>query len=190
MIRKRFLLAAAFISAVLVCGLRAGDEESYFDSLMQGPTQWEMKLRVMEGQREGAGDPARAVTASYARSMTTIGYLSAPDLSGEQGQIRKTFNLKEVRLLTETDLVWAEGKAGKTSHTFRLNGWEYVVKVTTGEKRAGNPSASKSSKRRRKGRRTSWIRASRFRKRRIRPSFLDLRTARAGRSSYACTRFP
>ena len=132
MIRKRFLLAAAFLSAVLVCGLRAGDEESYFDSLLLGPIQWEMKLRVMEGLREGAGDPARAVTASYARSMTTIGYLSDPDLSGEQEQIRKTFNLKEVRLLTETDLIWAEGKAGKTSHTFRLNGWEYIVKVTTG----------------------------------------------------------
>jgi len=132
MIRKRILLAAAFLSAVLVCGLRAGDGESYFDSLMQGPTQWEMKLRVMEGLREGAGDPARAVTASYAGSMTTIGYLSDTDLSGEQEQIRKTFNLKEVRLLTEADLVWAEGKAGKTSHTFRLDGWEYVVKVTTG----------------------------------------------------------
>lgn len=132
MIRKRILLAAAFLSAVLVCGLRARDGESYFDSLIQGPTQWEMKLRVMEGLREGAGDPARAVTASYAGSMTTIGYLSDTDLSGEQEQIRKTFNLKEVRLLTEADLVWAEGRVGKTSHTFRLDGWEYVVKVTTG----------------------------------------------------------
>ena len=132
MIRKRILLAAAFLSAVLVCGLRARDGESYFDSLIQGPTQWEMKLRVMEGLREGAGASARAVTASYAGSMTTIGYLSDTDLSGEQEQIRKTFNLKEVRLLTEADLVWAEGKAGKTSHTFRLDGWEYVVKVTTG----------------------------------------------------------
>ena len=132
MIRKRILLAAAFLSAVLVCGLRARDGESYFDSLIQGPTQWEMKLRVMEGLREGAGASARAVTASYAGSMTTIGYLLDTDLSGEQEQIRKTFNLKEVRLLTEADLVWAEGKAGKTSHTFRLDGWEYVVKVTTG----------------------------------------------------------
>lgn len=132
MIRKRILLAAAFLSAVLVCGLRARDGESYFDSLIQGPTQWEMKLRVMEGLREGAGDPARAVTASYAGSMTTIGYLSDTDLSREQEQIRKTFNLKEVRLLTEADLVWAEGRVGKTSHTFRLDGWEYVVKVTTG----------------------------------------------------------
>jgi len=132
MIRKRILLAAAFLSAVFVCGLMGGGEERAFDSLMQGPKQWKMKLRAMEGLREGAGDPARAVTASYVGSMTTIGYLSETEVSREQEQIRKTFNLKEVRLLTEADLVWAEGRAGKTSHTFRMNGWEYVVKVTTG----------------------------------------------------------
>jgi TonB family protein len=123
MIRKSILWTAVVISAAFACGLRA---ES------QGPTQWAMKLRVMEGLREGAGSPARAVTASYAGSMTTIGYLSDADLSRQQEQIRKTFNLKEVRLLTEADLGWAEGTAGRTSHTFRLNGWEYVVKVTPG----------------------------------------------------------
>jgi TonB family protein len=139
MIRERVLLAAAFLSAVLVCGLPAGDGESYFDSLMQGPTQWEMKLRVMEGLREGAGDPARAVTASYAGSMTTIGYLSDADLSREQEQIRKTFNLREVRLLTEADLVWDEGKDRKTSHTFRLDGWEYIIKVTPGGEERWQP---------------------------------------------------
>jgi TonB family protein len=132
MILKRILLAAAFLSVGLVYGVPAGEAETHLDSFVLSPTQWEMKLRVMEGLREGAGDPARAVTASYAGSMTTIGYLSDADLSKEQEQIRKTFNLKSVRLLTEANLVWAEGKAGKASHTFRLDGWEYVVKVTPG----------------------------------------------------------
>lgn len=129
---KRILLAAAFLSAGVVYGVPAGDVETYFDSFVVSPVQWQMKLRVMEGLREGAGDQAQAVTASYTGSMTTIGYLSDADLSKEQEQIRKTFNLKSVRLLTEADLVWEEGKAGKTSHTFRLDGWEYVVKVTPG----------------------------------------------------------
>lgn len=139
MIRKKILLTVAFLLAVLVGGLIAGAVDSGFEPSAPAPTQWEMKLRVMEGIREGAGDPARAVTASYAGSMTTIGYLSDADLSKEQEQIRKTFNLKEVRLLTEADLAWAEDKAGKTSHTFRLDGWEYVIKVTTGKETGWQP---------------------------------------------------
>jgi TonB family protein len=151
MIRNRILLAAAFLSAAFVYGLGAGDKESYFDFPMQGPAQWEMKLRVMEGVREGGGDPARAVTASYAGSMTTIGYLSDAALSREQEQIRKTFNLKEVRLLTEADLIWAEGKERKTSHTFRLDGWEYVIKVTPGGEERWQPFAIEVFERTEKG---------------------------------------
>ena len=132
MSRKSIYLAMAFLLFVLVFGLRAGESRSDNGFFVKAPARGEMKLRVMEGLREGAEDPARAVTASYTGSMTTIGYLSDADLSKEQEQIRKTFNLKSVRLLTEADLVWEEGKAGKTSHTFRLNGWEYVVKVTPG----------------------------------------------------------
>ena len=132
MTRQNILLAAALLSVVFVCGLRAGERISNHDFYVKAPAQGEMKLRVMEGLREGAGNAVRAVTASYPGSMTTIGYLSDADLSAEQEQIRKTFNLKEVRLLTEADLVWAEGKAGKTSHTFRLDGREYVIKLTPG----------------------------------------------------------
>jgi TonB family protein len=139
MTRKSVLLAAAFLTAVFVCGLRAGVENPSDDPFTASPTQWQMKLRIMEGEREGAGNLARAVTASYGGIMTTVGYLSDTDLSAVQEQIRKTFNLKAVRLLSEAGLVWAEGETAKTSHTFRVDLSEYVVKVTPGGEERWQP---------------------------------------------------
>ena len=128
---KKILWATGFLGLVFVCGLRAGNGRPFSDELVQGPTQWEMKLRVLEGVKEGIGEPAKAVTASYLRYTATVGLFSNGELSEEQEQIRKIFNLKEVRLLTEADLAGTSGTAGRTSHTFRLDGHEYIVKVTT-----------------------------------------------------------
>jgi TonB family protein len=131
MICKKILCVAGLLTAAFVCRLAAGDGKPLSDELIQGPTQWEMKLRVLEGVKEGIGEPAKAVTASYLRYTATVGLFSNGELSEEQEQIRKIFNLKEVRLLTEADLVRAAGKTGRTSHTFRLDGHEYIVRVTT-----------------------------------------------------------
>lgn len=139
MLRKRILLATALLSAAFVCGLRAGAENPSDDPFPASPTQWQMKLRIMEGEREGAGGSARAVTASYGGIMTTVGYLSDTGLSAVQEQIRKTFNLKAVRLLSEAGLVWAEGETAETSHTFRVDLMEYVVKVTPGGEERRQP---------------------------------------------------
>ena len=136
MTRKSTLWAMTGILLILVDGLVAAGRDSGVGPVSPERAPWAMKLRVLEGQREGAAQPSAAVTASYAGAMPTIGYLSDTNLPAEMEQIRRTFNLKAVRLLTETELAWVEGRIDKTSHTFRLDGSEYVVKVTAqGESR-------------------------------------------------------
>lgn len=139
MIRKNTLWGMLCLLLILVEGLVAAGRESGFALVSPEHAPWAMKLRVLEGQREGAAQPPAAVTASYAGAMPTIGYLSDMDLSAEMEQIRRTFNLKAVRLLTEAELAWIDGRTDKTSHTFRLDGSEYVVKVTAGGDSRRNP---------------------------------------------------
>jgi TonB family protein len=131
MTRKIFATVGC-LSVALICGLRA-------DFFIEGSVPGEIKVRVLEGQREGAAEPAKAVTASFVASMMTVGYLSDTALDREQEQIRKTFNLKSVRLLTEVDLAWGEQGSGKASHTFRLDGSEYIVKLSAGDRKSGQP---------------------------------------------------
>lgn len=145
------LLMTAFLSLFLFGGLRAGAENPSADLFAAGPAQWQVKLRIMEGEREGAGASARTVTASYGGTMTTVGYLSDADLSAVQEQIRKTFNLKAVRLLSEAGLVWAEGETAKISHTFRIDLMEYIVKVTPGGEERWQPFGIEVLERTRKG---------------------------------------
>ncbi len=129
MSRKTVVWTGACILGILAIGLR-GDP-----SLSPGPegAQWRMTLRVLEGIKEGRPDPAQAVTSSYLRHTLTASIASGDKLADEQNQIRKIFNLKEVRLLTEADLSWGRAREGKASHVFRLNGQEYSVSVSSAD---------------------------------------------------------
>jgi TonB family protein len=95
------------------------------------PEQWEFKLRVLEGIREGAAESANVVTSSYLRYMLSADFQSKAE-ADEQAQIRRTFNLKEVKLLTEANLRWESGTREKASHSFRLDGKTYLVRLSGG----------------------------------------------------------
>lgn len=95
------------------------------------PAQWEFKLRVLEGLREGAAEPAKVVTSSYLKYMLTADFQSKEEADDEK-QVKKIFNLKDVKLLTEANLNWKKGDPEKASHSFRLDGKTYLVQVSGG----------------------------------------------------------
>ena len=91
---------------------------------------WGMKMRVFEGIREGASEPTKAVTSSFLQYRITATIQTEFELAEEQKQIRKTFNLKDAKLLTEADFNWPKEKNEKTFHIFRLDSKEYLILIT------------------------------------------------------------
>ena len=106
------------------------------DSVQLKPEQWEFKLRVLEGLREGAAEPTRVVTSSFLRYMLSAD-LQSKEEADQETQIKKIFNLKDVKLLTEADLTWSGGIRQKASHSFRLDGKSYLVRLGGGAGRVG-----------------------------------------------------
>jgi TonB family protein len=89
-----------------------------------------MNLRVFEGIKESGTAPAEAVTSSYLRHVLSTNIESESGLEKEQNQIRTTFNLKDVKLLTESSLLWKKGDS-RALHLFRLDGHLYEIALTT-----------------------------------------------------------
>jgi TonB family protein len=110
-------------------GAAGGDEA--VQSAKTAASAFELKMRILEGMREKSAEPAKPVTSSYLKFMNFINFDSEEALSAEK-QIKKLYNLKDVSLLTEANLVWVKDKSEKAFHMFRLNGQEYLVMVTPG----------------------------------------------------------
>ncbi len=90
----------------------------------------DLKLRFFEGIREEKAESPRAVTSSYLKPTVTASIESKYLLAEEQEQIKKVFNLKDVRLITEADLSWDSESSEKIFHIFRLDSKEYLVMIT------------------------------------------------------------
>jgi len=109
------------------------------------PEQWEFKLRVLEGLREGVAEPANVVTSSFLRYMLSAD-LQSKEEADQEAQVKKIFNLKDVKLLTEANLNWSGGNREKASHSFRLDGRTYLVRLSGGSnlvvKTGDKPKAS------------------------------------------------
>ena len=95
-----------------------------------GPAGADIRLRFFEGLREGAAEPAKVITSSFLHSTITASIESEEDLAEEQKQIKKTFNLNDVKLLTEAVLKWSAKEPGKVSHIMRLDGQQYLIFLT------------------------------------------------------------
>jgi TonB family protein len=65
--------------------------------------------------------------------MLTAFFPSDTALEAEQNQIRKTFNLEDVKLVTESNVRWEKGAAEKSRHMFRLDGKLYEVALLSKE---------------------------------------------------------
>ena len=106
---------------VLLTGL------SLLDLMAQ--SEIDMKMRFFEGVRRGESELPQIVTSSYLQPTVTANIPSKFLLAEEKDQIKKVFNLKDVRLVTEADLNWKSRK-GDLAHIFRLNSHAYRLKLT------------------------------------------------------------
>lgn len=89
----------------------------------------EMQIKVFEGLREGKVEPVKTVTASFWRYTLSASIKSEDTTEKEENQIRRVFNLKEVRLLTQDNFSW--NKTGtKDFHIFQLDSKEYALMIT------------------------------------------------------------
>lgn len=102
----------------------------FFFIFLQASVTQDLKLRFFEGIREEKAESPRTVTSSYLQPTVTASIQSKYLLVEEQEQIKKVFNLKDVRLITEADLSWNSEHAEKIFHIFRLDGKEYLVMIT------------------------------------------------------------
>jgi TonB family protein len=97
-------------------------------------TGWSMRMRVLKAVRgEAVSEPAKAVTSSFLQAYVTATLRSEIDLAEELKQVRRTFNFRDVTLLTEANFVWKTGNAQQEFHIFRIDGREYLVLITPGE---------------------------------------------------------
>lgn len=115
--KKKFTLVLLFLLGLSTISLHA--------SVTQ-----DLKLRFFEGIREEKAEPPRSVTSSYLQSTVTASMESKYLLAEEQEQIKRVFNLKDVRLITEADLSWRSEDPEKIFHIFRLDSKEYLVTIT------------------------------------------------------------
>lgn len=97
-----------------------------FSCLLYAQSSMDLKMRFYEGLKEGKPKPPEYVTSSYLQPTVTANIPSRFLLAEEQSQIKKVFNLRDVRLITEYDLGW-ESKKGKLARVFRLDGQRFIM---------------------------------------------------------------
>lgn len=136
MMKKRALAMAVLLFGTAF-GILAGQTPpssprgvTRFAQESENPVGWGMKMRVFEGIREGTSEPTKVVTSSFLQYRITATIQTEFELAEEQKQIRKTFNLKDAKLLTEADFSWPKEKYEKTFHIFRLDSKEYLILIT------------------------------------------------------------
>ena len=86
----------------------------------------DLKQRFFEGIKDSKAKPSEFITSSYLQPTVTANIPSRFLLADVQNQIKKVFNLRDVRLITEYDLSWS-AKKGKLAHMFRLNGQQFIM---------------------------------------------------------------
>lgn len=125
------LIALAGLCLWAAAPAAARGEDPAGQALKGSATRFEIKMRILEGSRGETAQPAKPVTASFLKFQNFINFDTPEDIQVEQ-QIRKLYGLKELSLVTEAPLLWAEGLAARAFHMFRINGQEYLVLVTPG----------------------------------------------------------
>ncbi|MGB6865339.1 MAG: energy transducer TonB [Candidatus Aminicenantaceae bacterium] len=97
-----------------------------FLSVLYAQSSIDLKMRFFEGLKDERAKPPEFVTSSYLQPTVTANIPSRFLLAEEQSQIKKVFNLRDVRLITEYDMSW-KAKKGKLAYMFRLNGQQFIM---------------------------------------------------------------
>ena len=129
--KKTFASIAVILVLAAFAPIAARGEDGAVQSARPTASTFTLNMRILEGFRDAAAEPAKPVTSSFLKYTNLVNVETERDIQAEQ-QIKKLYNLKDVALLTEATLSWVKGKAEKAFHMFRLNGQEYLVMVTPG----------------------------------------------------------
>ena len=89
----------------------------------------DIKLRFLEGRREGAAPGPTAVTSSYEKIGMRATAPANYSVEAEIAKIKKVYNLKDVKLITEADLQWPV-KGDRIFHMIRFEDKEFLFLVT------------------------------------------------------------
>jgi TonB family protein len=130
--RNAFILAAAMVLAGTVSLWSQVPYQSAFKERAVPPSpRADLKLQIFEGIRDAAAPPTKVVTSSFLKFMN---YISVPSEEAVEQQVRRIFNLKDARMLSEANLTLGTGKnPDKAFHIFRLDGRAYLILVTAGK---------------------------------------------------------
>jgi TonB family protein len=88
-----------------------------------------VKLRFYEGIKSLTPEPQAVVTSSYLRSLVSASIPSGYAAEEEKKQIKRVFNLLDVRLLTEADLGWGAREIKPMNYVLRFNSREILVSI-------------------------------------------------------------
>lgn len=110
---------ALFVFLGQTSGLRPAEESGLI-----------VKLRFYEGMRSIVSEPPPVVTSSYLRPLVSASIPSEFSPAEEQKQIKKVFNLINVRPLTEADLGWGLRELRPMNCVFRFDSREILVTIT------------------------------------------------------------
>lgn len=125
MMKRNLLLRAAMLAGVMLSFWGASAASA--DELKPAWPEIEMRLRFFEGSRLTKSDPVKVVTSSFLRH-TISASVKADDQVPEEKKLREIFNLKDVRMLTESSLKW-NGASEQDFSIFSLDSKEYAVLV-------------------------------------------------------------
>jgi len=129
MSQMRIVWLMAIMALFLAAPLLAVQDQSAVFKIVE----WEIRLKVFEGLRESLPAAPPIVTSSFLRYTFSANFRSESSEVQEQNRIKKIFNLKDVKLLTEGELSWKAGEPEKVPFVFRLDGEEYTIQVRGGD---------------------------------------------------------
>jgi TonB family protein len=94
------------------------------------------QLRLYEGFKEETAAPARVVTSYYLKPITDESVFSEVDITREKASLKKVFNLKDITLVTQAQMVLFEKLGATPFKLIVLNGRKLLLqmKMIEGEK--------------------------------------------------------
>jgi len=92
-------------------------------------------LRLYEGWRSIGLQKSTVVSTYYLKPLFVSNLVSVMDLNEEGKELKRIFNLADIRLMTQTQLGWQEGISEKRFKMMVLNGHEFQVQLTMMDKK-------------------------------------------------------
>jgi TonB family protein len=87
-------------------------------------------LRLYEGSRGNEMPKSSVVSSYYLKPLFVSNMVSELDIKEEQKELKRIFNLTDIKLMTRTQWGWRDGEPEKRFKMMVLNGHEFQVQAT------------------------------------------------------------